>query len=173
MNLWSVLLAIYHPCAVVARILHAAQVTLMRARSMLTHDWYREGLTADYEQLAFLDKWLANLESLLHIAIWHMARYRLGLPFREHRRPGLASPVSSLTLASIHRRLAACEHLLMNIERLAIRRAVRLARLLDAEPLGLEPAHPVDASCAAPVAAPAAFRAPAQAFADPRIRAPP
>jgi hypothetical protein len=66
-----------------------------------------------------------------------MARFKLGLPYKEHRRNGRARPGNRLTVDKVFGRFQRVSHMLGELERLAVRRAWRLKRLFDANPLGL------------------------------------
>ena len=137
MVLLNVILAILFPLAPVAQLIEGVRHVLACFVRGFEDPDYLEELRGDYAQLAELDRVIADMESILHIVIWYMARFKLGLPYREHRRTGRARPGNRLTLEKVQARLQRACQMLSDLERMAVRRAWRLKRLLDAHPLGL------------------------------------
>ena len=137
MVLLNVILAILFPLAPVAQLIEGVRHVLACFVRGFEDPDYLEELRGDYAQLAELDRVIADMESILHIVIWHMARFKLGLPYREHRRTGRARPGNRLTLEKVQARLQRACQMLSDLERMAVRRAWRLKRLIDAHPLGL------------------------------------
>mgnify|MGYP003402805715 CR=1 FL=1 len=142
MVLLTVILAILFPLAPVAQLIEGVRHVLACFVRGFEDKAYLEELRGDYAQLAELDRVIADMESILHIVIWHMARFKLGLPYREHRRTGRARPGNRLTLEKVQARLQRACQMLSDLERMAVRRAWRLKRLLDANPLGLADHRP-------------------------------
>ena len=142
MVLLNVILAILFPLAPVAQLIEGVRHVLACFVRGFEDKDYLEELRGDYAQLCELDRVIADMESILHIVIWHMARFKLGLPYGEHRRTGRARPGNRLTLEKVQARLQRACQMLSDLERLAVRRAWRLKRLIDANPLGLTEHRP-------------------------------
>ena len=137
MVLLTVILAILFPLAPVAQLIEGVRHVLACFVRGFEDKDYLEEVRGDCAQLCELDRVIADMESILHIVIWHMARFKLGLPYREHRRTGRARPGNRLTLEKVQARLQRACQMLSDLERMAVRRAWRLKRLIDANPLGL------------------------------------
>ena len=142
MALVNILLAIFYPLAPVAQLIEGVRHVLACFRRGFKDPDYLDELRGDYAQLAELDRVIADMEAILHIAVWHMARFKLGLPYQEHRRNGRARPGNRLSVESVRGRLERACGMLGELERMAVRRAWRLKRLIDANPLGLAEHRP-------------------------------
>ena len=137
MVLFNVMMAILYPLAPVVRMIEGVRRVLGCFLKGFEDPAYLDELRGDYAQLCELDRVIADMEGILHIAVWHMARFKLGLPYHEHRRNGRARPGNMLTVDTVLGRFRRVSHMLGELERLAVRRAWRLKRLIEANPLGL------------------------------------
>jgi hypothetical protein len=177
MVLFNVLMAILYPLAPVVQLIEGVRRALACFLKGFEDPAYLEELKGDYAQLAELDRAIADMEAILHIAVWHMARFKLGLPYKEHRRNGRARPGNRLTVDTVFGRFQRVSHMLGELERLAVRRAWRLKRLIDANPLGLvdhRPSATTTISCISPpTMIPFATTISASTSASAHIRAPP
>ena len=142
MALVNILLAIFYPLAPVVQLIEGVRHVLACFRRGFKDPDYLDELRGDYAQLAELDRVIADMEAILHIAVWHMARFKLGLPYQEHRRNGRARPGNRLSVESVRGRLERACGMLGELERMAVRRAWRLKRLIDANPLRLAEHRP-------------------------------
>jgi len=142
MVLFNVRMAILYPLAPVVQLIEGARRALACFLRGFQDPVYLDELRQDYAQLAELDRAIADIEAILHIAVWHMARFKLGLPYKEHRRNGRARPGNRLTVDKVFARFQRVSHMLGELERLAVRRAWRLKRLIDVNPLGLADHRP-------------------------------
>lgn len=174
MVLLNIILAILYPLAPVVQLIEGVRHVLSCFRRGFEDPAYLDELRHDYAQLCELDRVIADMEAILHIAVWHMARFKLGLPYKEHRRNGRARPGNKLTVESVQARLERACVMLTDLERLAVRRAWRLKRLLDANPLGLIEHRPASSSTTTILRTVESGKSPRPAPAPaPRIRAPP
>ena len=142
MNLLSVMLMILFPLSPALRLLEFVRWFMGRVLLGLEDPDYVAELKEGGEELIKLDHWLCDMEYFTHIVIGYLARDRLGLPFRDHRysNTGIRARARSgkpLTYREVFGRFERIAEMLASIDHLAQRRAVRIARELDANPLGL------------------------------------
>lgn len=90
MNLMPLLWLILYPLSPALRLYELVRWFLGRVLYGLEDPDYIAEQEENPEELAKLDRWLCDMESLLHIVIGYMARDKLGRPFRDHRRSGRA-----------------------------------------------------------------------------------
>jgi hypothetical protein len=151
--LLPVLLMILYPLAPALRLCETVRWFLQQILLALKCEGYVALLRKDRRELAALNGWLCDAEARLNIVIGYAAREQLGLPCLRLRPPGgtriaLSKPLSFEDVFCRFERLVL---MLPDIERLAARRARRIKRELDANPLGLIDPRPAAPEPAAPL----------------------
>jgi hypothetical protein len=136
----------------------------------------------DPEGFLLLERWIDDIEAITDWAIHLRARQMLGLVFYGWPPPA-PSPQQNCRARSVEELLWRFEravHRFAQIERLAALRAPKLKRMLEDDPLGLAPHHPIEDALGAFSCALARISAPFYAifqgmrpFTPEHIRAPP
>jgi hypothetical protein len=185
MNLFVIIFLILFPHDPVRRMIEHTRFWIMGLIDSITRDGCAERMAADPhdpEGFLLLERWIDDIEAITDWAIHLRARQILGLIFYGWPPP-TPSPLQNCRARSVEELLWRFERAVdrfAQIERLALLRAPRLRRMLEADPLGLAPLHPIEAVVRAFSDALARISAPfsaifdgARPFMPEHIRAPP
>ncbi len=194
MSLMAIILWALHALSPTRGLIEGVRHLLTAVCNQLTAHASQDWLCAnpdDPRGVATLERYLDDAEAMIHFIIYQKARAILGLrhtPWRRYR-PSPPQRRRAQTFIALYARFEACALRFADIDRLAERRAEKLARLLEQSGFQLaEPAHAAFASgltqrgegCAAGATSPIipvcpTLRAPQRAGqrAGPGARAPP
>jgi hypothetical protein len=183
MTLLAIILRILFPHDPVRRIIEHTRDLLARLVHAITDERWIEWLTTNPDHpdtIARFETWIDDLEAGIDLVIYLRARQLLGLPVLKWTKPriNLFQRRRSRSFDELLWRVELAAYRFSQIERLARLRAPRLKRLLEADPLGIAPDHPIEAEpCALVCAQFEAACAPAHPLAPSRagmrVRAPP